>query len=101
MATFKLRPDTFDALEFTGGKKNATDLMKWLRKYDLSGSWSPAVLIDSELSRESFLILTEGRADRIYVGTWIVFDQKPRRFGEFTLMYDPEFNSKYEIHEES
>ena len=105
MPTYKLRPDTWDAREFTGGKKNAKELMKWLKTYNLDSSWSPSIAMeDGKKTLEALVILDGRRADRLYIDTTIYF--KTRNAGqlcydpEYKLMYTHDFREKYETHEE-
>lgn len=105
MPTYKLRPDTWDAREFTGGKKNAKKLMKWLKKYNLDSSWSPSITMeDGAKTREALVILCGPRADRIYTDTTIFFKTRDadllRRDPKYHLMYTEDFHKKYETHEE-
>ena len=105
MPTYKLRPDTWDAREFTGGKKNAKELMKWLKTYDLDSSWSPSIETDDgRKTLEALVILNGARADRLYSGTTIYFKTRDadrlRRDPEYHLMYTEDFHKKYETHEE-
>lgn len=78
MSTFARKPDTIEAIQFTGGLDSAIEVIGWLyvRNPKVAALYSPPMMNDGELIFQEHVFVDRGRGSgiRITEGYWLVLD---------------------------
>lgn len=100
MPTFKKKPETVDARQFTGGLQNGTDLVLWVQSNEGKILWvdeqqfsmSPARKGTSPEHIRLYDIPYGHAFDIVYVGDWIL----QRQNGAFEVIRQQDLDMDYE-----
>lgn len=83
---FNRNPYTVQAMEFTGGKSNAEEILQWVGIYNVTGQWVGAGMY-GEGSPEMVELVTYNGVMQANVNWWVVLHED----GSFFLMESVEF----------
>lgn len=92
---FKSRPVPITAAQYTGGEKNATDIVEWVVSEGGSAKWNRSIDPDTETGGvaepiESLWMKTKDYGEHVKVGLWIA------KVGDhFVILAEDELKKKF------